>query len=63
MKYCFKRDDVGRTYMIPVDMTSLFSYLLINGEQDCYAEFNSIFMEYCCGSVTAWTFENPKEGA
>lgn len=61
MKYCFKRDDDGHTYMIPVDMASLFSDLLINGEEDCYAEFNNVFMEYSCGSFTDWTFENPEE--
>lgn len=62
-RYCFKRDDDGHNYMIPVSMSGLFSDLLINGEDDCYAEFNNTFMEYSCGSFTDWTFENPEEGA
>ncbi len=61
-RYCFKRDDDGHNYMIPVSMSRLFFDLLINGEEDCYAEFNNVFMEYSCGSFTDWTFENPEEG-
>lgn len=60
-RYCFKRDDDGHNYMIPVDIADLFTNLLINGEEDYYAEFNSTFMEYSCGGFTDFSFENPQE--
>lgn len=60
-RYCFKRDDDGHNYLIPVDMADLFVNLLINGEDDCYTEFNNTFMEYSCGSVADFSFENPQE--
>lgn len=63
MRYCFKRDDDGHNYLIPVEMSGDFENDLLFGELDYYAEFNNKYEEYLINSFTDWTFENPKEGA
>lgn len=61
-RYCFKRDDDGHNYMIPVEMSELFDKTLDDWEDD-YVEFNNNFDSLRIDALTNWTFENPKEDA
>ena len=64
MRYCFKRDDDGHNYLIPVSMRKSFENLLAAAiADDCYADFNDVFMQFSIDAMTNWTFENPKEDA
>lgn len=62
MKYCFRRDDDGHWYLIPVERSKLFSELLESGlENDDYCDFCNEFDEYRIDSPQHFTFENPEE--
>lgn len=59
-RWCFKRDDDGHNYLIPVELSSLFDELLENGEEDGYAEFCNTFDQYGCDSFLNYSFEKPE---
>lgn len=59
-RWCFKRDDDGHNYLIPVELSSLFDELEQNGEEDGYAEFCNTFDQYICDSFLNYSFENPQ---
>jgi len=59
MRYKFSRDDDGHWYLIPEDMESTFNEMLLNGEDDYWAEFNNTFEEYRSDSPTNYTFTDP----
>ena len=58
-RWCFKQDDDGHNFLIPVELSSLFDKLLENGEEDGYAEFCNTFDQYDCDSFLNFSFENP----
>lgn len=59
-RYRFVRDDDCHWYLIPVSMTTAFNNMFANGEDDCWAVFNSTFDDYRCNSPSDYTFTKPE---
>lgn len=59
-RWCFKQDDDGHNFLIPVELSSKFSEMLVSAiDEGDYAEFNNMFDEYVCDSFLNYSFENP----
>lgn len=60
-RFKFKQDQDCHWYLIPEELSSLFTQLEENGEADCFAEFDNKFDKYRCDHPSNFTFENVKE--
>lgn len=58
-RWCFKQDDDGHNFLIPVELSSLFNEL-VERQDDYYAEFNNTFDQYGCDSFLNYSFERPE---
>ena len=59
-RWCFKQDDDGHNFLIPVELSSKFSEMLVSAiNEEDYAEFNNTFDQYGCDSFLNFSFENP----
>lgn len=59
-RWCFKQDDDGHNFLIPVELSSKFSEMLVSAiNEEDYAEFNNAFDQYSCDSFLNYSFENP----
>ena len=54
-EYCFRNDDDGHWYIIPVSMKETFDDLLY--ADDDYVEFNAVFGPMQSDSPTNYTFK------
>ena len=60
-RWCFKQDDDGHNFLIPVEVSSKFSEMLVSAiDEEDYAEFNNTFDQYSCDSFLNFTFEKPE---
>lgn len=57
-RWCFKQDDDGHNFLIPVELSSLFNEL-VERQDDYYTEFNNTFDQHSCDSFLNYSFENP----
>lgn len=67
-RYCFRKDEDGHNYLIPVTLRAKFDYLITKLENlpdyldEWYSlsdDFNHIFYEYRCDSPESYTFRDP----
>lgn len=59
-KFRFRTDGDGHWYLIPAELSTMFSQMLDDGEEDYYCEFNNKFEEYRCDCPSNYTVENPE---
>lgn len=60
-RFRFVKDDDGHLYLIPTELTKRFFFTQYDIDDE-FVTFNNEFYEYCVGgSISNWTFENPKE--
>ena len=59
-RWCFKTDGDGHNFLIPVELSKLYTELLEKGDElEDYAEFNNTFDQYGCDSFLNFSFESP----
>ncbi len=60
-RWCFKRDDDGHDYLIPLDMVEEFDKLLYETD-DHYESFINKFDEMRIGYPSGYSFTDPRIG-